>query len=190
MTMNFFILLLVINLGLLATDVVLLNELKIMCENDQRARFAAIDSDAEAAEVGWQMVEATDRENLPRLKGIVEQFGWPGSQLVGEEGADHMWLLVQHCDQDIDFQKLCLELLRVAVGKEDVPKKHLAYLTDRVLVNMGEAQLYGTQMQIIDGCPIPQPIEQPVNLDSRREEMGLGTFEAYLDLFKEIYHLK
>ncbi len=168
----------------------LLNELKVMCEKDQEARFKVINSENLNEDVQDQIIVEVDQENLARLKNIIHQFGWPGFQLVGEEGADNMWLLIQHCDLDLEFQKLCLALLKDAVEKNDAPKRHLAYLTDRVLVNEGKAQIYGTQMQIIEGQAVANPIQEPHDLDRRREEMGLCPFTEYLSLIQEVYHLK
>jgi hypothetical protein len=176
--------------SLLAHDAVLFDELKRMCEKDQKARFAVIESGDLRSEESAKIVEAIDQENLPRLKAIINRFGWPGFELVGEEGADKMWLLVQHCDRDLEFQKACLQLLEDAVAKEDVPKRHLAYLTDRVLVNEGLPQLYGTQVQIIEGQAILRPIEQADQLDKRRAEMGMEPFDDYLSLLKKAYHLE
>jgi len=34
-----------------------------------------------------------DAENLPWLKRLVAERGWPGSSLVGVDGAHAMWLL-------------------------------------------------------------------------------------------------
>lgn len=170
-------------------DTALLDELTVMYEKDQRVRFAVIDSGEWASEEAIGLVEAVDLENLPRLKAIIDQFGWPGYQLVGEPGVDKIWLLVQHCDRDLEFQKICLQLLKDAVAKEDAPRKHLAYLMDRVFINQGLPQLYGTQVQLIDGQAIPRPIEEPDQLDGRRAEMGLEPFDEYLALLKKIYHL-
>lgn len=175
--------------SLLAQDTVLLEELKAMYEKDQQARFTVINSGQLGSEEGQKLIEIIDQKNLPRLKEIVEQFGWPGLRLVGEEGTDKMWLLVQHCDRDLEFQKTCLQLLKEAVAKEDAPKRHLAYLMDRVLVNEGLAQLYGTQVQLIENKAIPRPIENPDQLDKRRAEMGLEPFADYLALLKQVYHL-
>jgi hypothetical protein len=62
-------------------------------------------------------VKPIDLKTFTTFKKDVEEFGWPGFQLVGEEGADCTWLLVQHCDQDIEFQKQCLILLEKAVSR-------------------------------------------------------------------------
>lgn len=162
----------------------LINELKLMCQKDQEVRFKVING-----EISEEEISKVDQEHLPRLKNIIYEFGWPGFQLVGGEGTDCMWLLVQHCDQDIEFQKRCLALLEESVRKEDAPKKHLAYLTDRILIHEEQSQIYGTQVQVIDGQVIPFPLQVPAELDKRREEMGLESFEEYLVLIRDVYRL-
>lgn len=176
--------------SLLACNTALFDELKAMCEKDQKARLAVIESGDLLSEEGTKLIETIDLENLLCLKAIIERFGWPGFKLVGEEGADKMWLLVQHCDRDLEFQKACLQLLEDAVAKEDAPKRHLAYLRDRILVNEGLPQLYGTQMLIIDGQVIPRSIEKESQLDERRADMGLEPFNEYISLIKKVYHLE
>lgn len=162
----------------------LLNELKLMCQKEQEARFKVIN-----AESSDEVVSKIDQEHLPRLNMIIEEFGWPGFQLVGEEGADYAWLLIQHCDQDIEFQKRCSILLKESVRKGDAPKRHLAYLTDRILIHEGQPQIYGTQVRIIDGQITPFSLQEPAELDKRRKGMGLGSFEEYLALIRDVYRL-
>jgi hypothetical protein len=161
-----------------------------MYEEDQKARFEVINSGQLDSEERARAMEKIDREHLPRLKAIIEKFGWPGIRVIGEKGVDTMWLLVQHCDRDIDFQKLCIQLLKNAVSQGEAHKRHLAYLTDRVLVNERKSQIYGTQVQIIEGQIILLPIEDPGHLDKRREEMELESFAEYLSLLKKVYHLE
>lgn len=164
-----------------AQDVALLEELEMMYEQDQTARFEMIHTGVS------DKLEKIDQDNLIRLKAIVEEFGWPGFQLVGEEGSRKMWLLVQHCDKDLEFQKICLKLIQKAVLQEDASKEHLAYLTDRILVHEGYPQLYGTQVQLTEEDPIPQPIADAHNLDVRRAEMGLTPYSEYLAFLKQVY---
>lgn len=47
-----------------------------------------------------------------------------------------------------------MQVLREALLKE-MFIRHLAYLMDRVLVNEGKPQVYGTQVQIIEGKALP-----------------------------------
>src|SRR5205085_1172028 len=77
--------------------------------------------------------------------------GWPGKSLVGVDGANAAWLLVQHADQGRAFQKRCLPLLEAAVKKGEATGVQLAYLSDRVRVGAGEKQVYGTQFRTVDG---------------------------------------
>jgi hypothetical protein len=87
------------------TDDALRAELLRRVEKDQVAR-KALDLDG--------MREA-DGENLPWLKELVAARGWPGSSLVGTDGAHAMWLLVQHATADPAFMRHCLDLLTAAV---------------------------------------------------------------------------
>lgn len=57
----------------------------------------------------WQ-----DGFHQARLKAIIDRHGWPGKSLVGEDGAQSAWLLVQHADVDLAFQERCLTLMRAA----------------------------------------------------------------------------
>lgn len=162
-------------------------ELTLMYEQDQRVRLEVLNSGKLGSEEGMAIIQEMDQRHLLKLKKIVDNFGWPSISLVGEEAADKMWLLVQHCDSDVVFQRKCLRLLNDAVNKKEALKHHLAYLTDRILVNEGKPQLYGTQILIMKGQVIPRPIEDMANLDKRRKEMGLEPFSEYATKVKEVY---
>lgn len=124
---------------------------------------------------GWKQSQL-GRKNRGRLEEIVETHGWPGKTLVGEDGASAAWLLVQHSDADVAFQKRCLALME-AVPKEEVSAKNLAYLTDRVLVAEQKMQRYGTQM----GANFEvRPIEDAEHVDARRAEIGLPPLADYV----------
>jgi hypothetical protein len=128
-----------------------------------------------------------DERNTKKMKEIISQFGWPLRSVVGKDGADGAWLLAQHADHDADFQKLALELLKDAVSKNEAEKKHEAYLTDRVRVNTGEAQIFGTQFYTNEeGVFGPRPIEDMENLDKRRLEYGLEPFSDYQKFMIEV----
>ena len=63
---------------------------------------------------------------------------------MGKDGSNAAWLLVQHADEDKPLQRLALQKLEAAVRKGEASKSNLAYLTDRVRVNAGQKQVYGT----------------------------------------------
>ncbi len=167
-------------------DDALREELHRMVEVDQRARESLVAS-ADPAPAAIEELVEIDRKNTARMKEIVAAHGWPGKSLVGEEGASNAWLLVQHADQDLEFQKRCLALLEEAVQEGEASPKELAYLIDRVLVAEGKKQLYGTQFTQIDGRLEPQPIEDEPNVDRRRAAVGLGTLSEYRKVLEEVY---
>lgn len=100
---------------------------------------------------------------------------------MGERGADESWLLAQHADLDPAFQRRALDLLKAAVEAEDALPRHLAYLTDRVLVAAGEPKVYGTRYTD-DGDATNlrlQPVADPDRLDERRAATGLEPAAEY-----------
>jgi hypothetical protein len=119
-----------------------------------------------------------DVANADRLREIIDEHGWPGCSLVGDEGANNAWCLTQHAS--LDLQRRALELLRRAVAAGEATPKQLAYLTDRVRIKEGRKQLYGTQMLGSESeGPMPWPVEDPHNLDRRRAAVGLEPFTDY-----------
>jgi hypothetical protein len=176
-------------------------ELLDRAEEDQKARRQLIElmsrrggkddetvkKDTEAA---TKKLEEIDKRNTAWLKEVVDRHGWPGKALVGSDGAQRAWLLVQHADRDRDFQKRCLPLLAEAVKKGDASPEHLAYLTDRVRVADKEKQVYGTQFHEVDGKMEPYPIEDEANVDKRRKEVGLQPLAEYRKLLEQMYKPK
>jgi len=112
--------------------------------------------------------------NANFLKKIIEEHGFTGKSKIGEEGATAAWLIVQHADNDPDFQE---QYLKLAKETKDLDNKFIAYLEDRVLVNKGKKQIYGTQFEA--DRKTSKPIENPKMVDQRRKMMGLETLEEY-----------
>lgn len=121
--------------------------------------------------------------NEQRLIAVINKYGFPGYDLVGEKGSNHFWLMVQHCDKDVSFQRRVLKAMKAELPKHNADPKNFAYLTDRVLVNTGHKQLYGTQLTYnTDSCQaIPKPLQDSVNVNKRRLALGLETIESYLN---------
>lgn len=121
-----------------------------------------------------------DMAHLRRMKCIVNRYGWPTKKLVGKRASHFAWLLVQHADDDVSFQEYCLKLVKEMTQDDEVTKMQIAFLTDRVLVNKGKSQIYGTQFYVDkSGKIIPRSIFNLSHLDDRRKVMGLGSFKEY-----------
>jgi hypothetical protein len=156
-------------------DPALRRELLAMVQVDQAARKALITSGFKDKDKLANM-SAIDRKNTARMKEVVAAKGWPGKALVGKDGAAAAWLLVQHADLDVAFQKVCLAKIEPLVKSGDVDAKNYAYLVDRVAVVEKRKQTYGTQF---NAKQEPQPIEDEAHVDERRRAVGLGTMEQY-----------
>ncbi len=129
-------------------------------------------------------MQAVDHRNTARMKEIIEQHGWPTRGMVADDGTRCAWLLVQHGDHAVAFQRKCLELMRSHHKNEDVFLVDLAYLTDRVLVNESKPQVYGTQFHVADGKQQPRPIRDPENVDKRCKAMGMSTLKEYTETMR------
>jgi hypothetical protein len=106
-------------------------------KRDQDIRNALIKSGAENPDPKIRdEMRAIDRENTERMKAIVREHGWPGPELVGRDGTQAAWLLVQHSTPE--FQKQMLPLVKQAYREKKLSGSSYALLLDRVLVHDGK----------------------------------------------------
>lgn len=145
-----------------------------MKEEDLAVRAKLIAEGTLAKEGYHPQMEAVHRSNAARLTGIIEQYGWPGKSLVGEEGAEAAWLIAQHAIGDPPFMRCCLSLLQQAGSRGEVPLWQAAMMEDRIRMFEGRPQVYGSQFQPDEhGEMVPYPIENPEEVDERRRAVGL-----------------
>ncbi|MBI5405700.1 hypothetical protein HY972_01520 [Candidatus Kaiserbacteria bacterium] len=114
------------------------------------------------------------------------QIEWPTVSKVGKETSHNAWLLVQHAYHQVDFQEQCLALMKQESAGE-VASRNIAMLEDRVRVNKNQPQLYGTQFRQTTGEHKPLPIEDEVNVNERRKQMGFDTLEENIAGMYEQY---
>ncbi len=124
-------------------------------------------------------MEAIDSANTSWLKQVVAEYGWPGRSLVGPEGANAAYLIAQHAIHDPEFQAEALRLMEVAYRAGEMEGSQVAYLTDRVAVQAGRPQRYGSQFKIRDGVIVFDPIEDSATVDERRAALGLAPLAEY-----------
>lgn len=87
-----------------------------------------------------------DASNRAWLKAAVaERGGWFTISGDGEEADKAAWIIVQHADRDVAFQRDMLTVLERALKTKDTSDVNYAYLWDRVAVNSGRPQRYATQ---------------------------------------------
>lgn len=153
-------------------------ELVAMAKNDLSVREALVADGSLGRALYHPRMEAVHINNAARLADIIEQYGWPGNSLVGEEGAWAAWLIAQHAIGNPPFMRHCLTLLKQAASNSDVMPWQAAFLEDRIRMYEGKPQIYGTQFQPNNNGELePYSIENPESVNARRLAVGLNTIE-------------
>ncbi|MFI0262631.1 DUF6624 domain-containing protein [Streptomyces sp. NPDC017056] len=151
----------------------------MVAADHQAARYA--NSEDPAEQLVWRRLTA---QHADRLSEIMDAYGWPTAEVVGEDAARAAWLIAQHADRQLDVQRRALRLMEQAVADGAASPRDLAFLRDRTLVNEGREQIYGTQIAgVRDGSPTPWPCEEPERMDERRAEVGISPFAEYIAQF-------
>lgn len=119
-------------------------ELLEMAENDLATR-ARLSAEGELHKGYDVEMESVHLANARRLEAIIRRHGWPGSDLVGDDGSEAAWLIVQHAISLPEFVRRCLEELGTAVNEGRALPSHYAHLYDRIAFFEGRPQRYGTQ---------------------------------------------
>jgi hypothetical protein len=119
-------------------------------------------------------MEAVHLRNAARLEAIVNEHGWPGRSLVGDDGAEAAWRTLQHAIGRPDLIRRYLPLLQEAAAAGEVPDWQPAYVLDRIRFFEGKPQVYGTQYDWDDeGFSRLWPVEDPEHVNERRKSVGL-----------------
>lgn len=115
------------------------------------------------------------------LLEIIRERGWPGESLVGEDGCRAAWVIAQHGGPDPSFRLECEAALAVAVESGDAKPGQLAAVRDRIELDAGRPQLYGTHLEPEgDGWRAVRGIVDVAAVDARRQGLGLKPWREYL----------
>lgn len=127
-----------------------------------------------------------DSVNRERFRPLLKQWNWPGIEEVGYQGEGAAFLIAQHADSDLPFQKECLKRMEREFLKGNITISSYAMLIDRYLVNTNKKQIFGTQLVYNEqkGEFEPQPLQYPSEVEALRTLFRLGSLEDYLKLMK------
>ncbi len=154
-----------------------------MAAEDQRMEFLVVNRDPAIEAPGFfEEKHAQQLERAQRCREIFDQYGLPSPDRVGAEAASDFWVLVQHADGDVELQLDVLAAIESDASGGYDPSES-AYLVDRVRVNTGRPQVYGTQMDFDNRTAraFPKPIEAPAKVDERRADAGLESLVSYVN---------
>ncbi|HLP37975.1 DUF6624 domain-containing protein [Lacibacter sp.] len=155
-------------------------------EEDQKYRqqLAAIEEkygwESEEMKSLWKIIHEKDSLNQQNVKKILDERGWLGPDVIGHQGNQTLFLVIQHAE--IETQEKYLPMMRVAVKKGNAKAASLALLEDRVALRKGNMQIYGSQVgrDQETGEYYVLPLADPDNVDKRRAEVGLEPLQSYL----------
>ena len=138
-------------------------QLLALAAEDRQVR-SEIAAAGELSQFGYHpRMEEVHRRNAARLRIILAQHGWPDESMVGPDGAEAAWRIVQHAIGDPELQRQSLERVKHAVSLGSVPSWQAAFLEDRIRFFEGRPQLYGTHFDWDEAgqlSPAPE-IEEP-----------------------------
>ena len=152
-----------------------------MVEEDRRVR-AELAATGELFQGYAPRMAEVHLRNAMELEAMIAQFGWPGKSLVGEEGANAAWFILQHAIGSPDLQRRCLPLLKAAVAAQEAEPAHVAYLEDRICYYERRLQRYGTQFDWDEnGRMMPWKIEDPERVEELRRSVGLDSLSEKIE---------
>src|SRR3954465_15809137 len=122
---------------------------------------------------------AIHEQHRSKLRTILQTHGWPGRDVVGEDGSQATLALLQEECTDSELLKRAIPLLQTAVQHRAASISDLARLIDAARLGEGRMQVYGTQYRAAqDGRPIRFPVEDLEHVDARRRLVGLPSLRS------------
>lgn len=169
-------------------DMKLVAELDSIYERDQDCRtkldffVKKYGKDSKEVEDLTKECKHIDSTNQIKVSRILDERGWLGKEIIGKKGNLTLFLVLQHADNNIDMQLKYLPMFKKAVLDGKANPDNFAMFQDRVRLKQGKKQIYGSQIGKDDktGKYIVNPIEDPINVDKRRKEVGLGSMADYV----------
>src|ERR1043166_5181861 len=127
-------------------------------------------------------------QNSDSLCVILKQYGWPTKRLVGDDGADAVFFLLRNTSNPT-MQAALLPVIIAATSEKEIELRDFASYIDRVRLNAGLKQLFGTQATIRDGFLGMFPIPDESLVDPRRKQYQLPPLADYQRTLEQNYRL-
>jgi len=120
-----------------------------------------------------RQIIAFDSISVLTVTAIIDQHGWLGKKQIGKAANRALFLTIQHA-ADNGVRKKYFPLLKASAEKGDSERSHMATMQDRLLVQAGEPQIYGTQSHRVNGQLELFPIKDPEGVNKRRKKVGMA----------------
>jgi hypothetical protein len=118
--------------------------------------------------------------NEKKVREILDKYGWPDKDVIGEQGNITICAVIQHSDNEIRLKYL--PMMKQAVKEKKLEPRFLVRAEDRIATERGDLQIYGGQMKYYPETKTFNvwPVYDPVNIDKRRAEIGLEPIAEFL----------
>ena len=116
-------------------------------------------------------MKAVDDETEVEVLKMVPPEGWFTRSRYGAEAATAAFLIIQH--SKIEHWRRFLPIFEQLVAKGEVAGNSYALMYDRLAVNEGRPQRYGSQLRCQGGKLVPLPLEDPARVEAWRKEMDM-----------------
>lgn len=125
-------------------------------------------------------MQLADSANQLQVVAILDTYGWLGVKEIGEQANTTLFMVIQHAGKAM--QEKYLPIMRAAVKNGKAKARSLALLEDRVAIQQGRMQNYGSQVFFNSGTGqyFVLPLDDPDNVDERRAVVGLQPLAGYL----------
>ena len=165
-------------------------ELLAMRDRDQKAREDCPQGDPDKQIKCYaQILESVDRPNTKRLEEIVRSSGIPNVRSVRADGVKAFYLVLQH-SPSIELKKKSRKAMKKAFEANALSAMDYANFTDRLLVNLGKRQIYGSNFEFKDGKLVMSAVKDQKNLNARRKKLGLPPIADYARALGELYKME
>ena len=132
-------------------------------------------------------MEKVHLANAEELEKLIDENGWLGKSLVGTDGAEAAWRIVQHSISRPEFQRKCLKLIEKAVAENEAEPYQFAFLRDRICFFENRPQKYGTQSDWNEAGKMEVwTLEDEDKVNEYRAEVGLKPLESFVWEMDEI----
>ena len=137
-----------------------------------------------ATQAMWRPLMDMDDRLLAELLTMIPEEGWFTVEAYGERASSAAFLIIQH--SNVEQWRRFVPILEPLALAGEIDGQDYGLMYDRLAVNEGRPQRYGTQVTCKAGKLVIDwdNLEDPANADERRRALGFpGTLAEYEALF-------
>ena len=121
----------------------------------------------------WPLQNRLDSLNVVFIEGVFKRYGYPGKTLVDTPANESAWYIIQHSQKIHKY----IPIIKKAAEEGEISFHLYAMMLDRDLMDLGQEQVYGTQVtcRVIKSgkneCFV-WPIKDAAKVNQRRKKAG------------------